>query len=406
MNIVLDQKKNRIKNLIIDFVYIISLLLLAYICYKLFGWMLINYNKQYRSDIPAYVMILEERPDSNLRLIYVIFRFLLNLTDSELGIHVFLTLMIVLICLVNYYYICYYSDCDTTQSLQRFAVSAFSIAVIFAGPIYLPGIHPFFYKNTLPTFAWHSPTQHLLTFFSVLATLSLFRLMDRYKECVSIPWWFAAAILFFMSAWSKPSYIIIIAPAIVIVFLIELLIKNELPFGKRFIRLFIIGLSLVPSGLYIIKLYNHVYHGESESGVVVGMTASAEGPPLYIALICSFLFSLIVMLFNCRKIFTDRRFMLIILLSVVGLLEMLFLGESGWRSEHGNFSWGCMIGGYMLMLTCLAQFINNFSDKNFLENKKPLKGVYYLIACGALALHLLSNIYYFIGMYNGAGFYR
>lgn len=408
----LDPKNTRLKNLIIDIVYIISLLMLAYVCFRLFGWMLVNYNRQYRSDIPAYVMILEERPDSNLRIIYVIFRSLLalpdalGLADPEIGIHVFLALMIVLICLANYYYIRYFSEGDTSRPLTRLAVSFFSIAVIFAGPIYIPDIHPCFYRDTFPTFAWHSPTQHLLTFFSVLATASLFKLMDRYREKIVKPWWIAAAVLFFMSAWSKPSYIIIIAPAMVIVFLIELFIKNELPFGTRFVRLFVIGLCLVPSGLYIIRLYNHVYNGGSESSVVVGMNTPAEGPPLYIALICSMLFPLIIMLFNCKNIFSDRRLMLVVFLAVTGLLEMMFLGESGWRSEHGNFSWGCMIGGYMLMLTCLAQFINNFCDKDFLADKKPLKGVYYLAACGSLAMHLLSNIYYFIGLYNGAGFYR
>lgn len=406
MTTALEKKNNRIKNLIIDLVYIISLLLLAYVCFRLFGWMLVNYNRQYRSDIPAYISILEERPGTKLRLVYVVFRFMLGLTETEIALNIFLALMIVVICLCNHYYIRYFSDSDISRPAVRLAVAFLSIAVIFAGPIYLPRIHPYFYKDTFPIFAWQSPTQHLMTAFSILATISLFKMMDQYKEKVSVPWWLASAVFFFLSAYSKPSYFLDIAPAIVIVFIIELLVKSEVPAGIRFRRLFIIGLSLVPAGLYIIRLYLHIYSGETESEVVVALNHASEGPNIIVALVCSMLFPLIVILFNLRKVITDRRFMLVITLALMGLLQMGFFSESGWRSEHGNFTWGCVIGGYMLMLTSAAVFLENCTDREYLADKKALKGLYYLMACGAFAMHLISNIYYFVTMYNGAGFWR
>ncbi|MBQ6151637.1 MAG: hypothetical protein IJJ03_08295 [Mogibacterium sp.] len=406
MTTLLDQKNNRIRNLIIDLVYFITLLLLAYVCFRLFGWMLINYNRQYRSDIPAYISILDSRPGTRLRLVYVVFRFMLNLTDTEIALNIFLALVIVVICLCNHYYIRYFSGCDISRPSHRLATAFMSVAVIFAGPIYVPRIHPYFYKNTFPIFAWQSPTQHLLTLFSVLATVSLFKLMDTYKEKISIPWWLASAAFFFLSAYSKPSYILDIAPAVIIVFIIELLVKSDVPAGIRFRRLFIIGLSLVPAGLYIIMLYMHIYSGESESEVVVALTNASGSPHILVALICCMLFPAIVILFNIRKVFSDRRFLLIITLALMGLLQMGLLSESGWRSEHGNFTWGCVIGGYMLMLTCMTVFLENCIDRNYLADKKALKGLYYLMACGALTLHLVSNIYYFVTMYNGAGFWR
>ena len=90
----------------------------------------------------------------------------------------------------------------------------------------------------------------------------------------------------------------------------------------------------------------------------------------------------------------------------MGLLQWGLLGESGRRASHGNFGWGRVIGGYMLMLTSMAIVADNIRDKEFLGGRKWLRALYYLMLAGTLALHLLSNVYYFVTLCGGAGYWR
>lgn len=399
--------KTRGVNIALDIFYLAILAFLVRICFNLFGWMMVNADKLYRSDIPAYIMILEDRPGSVTRLIYIIFRTCIKLSGSELGISVFLALLIALICLANHLYLHYYSDSNPKKPVYRFLLHFFSIAVIFTGPIYVPEIHPAFYRLTVPTFAWHSPTQMLLILFSVLATYCFFRMYENYEEGVSPLWWLLSSIFFFLSAYSKPSYILDAVPAIIIVFLLELFKKGDITLGTRFRRLFVMGLSFLASGIYLIIFYIHAYKAPDSGDIVFAPVEAAEDAPNFaIAIVCSLLFPIIVALFNHKRFISDRRYLMIILIAAMGLLQQCLFSETGWRSSHGNFTWGSAIGGYMLILTSMGIIIDNIKNKGFLSDKKALKFLYYLMAFGALSMHLISNIYYFYTLYNGAGFWR
>ena len=60
----------------------------------------------------------------------------------------------------------------------------------------------------------------------------------------------------------------------------------------------------------------------------------------------------------------------------------------------------------ILMLTSMAIVADNIRDKEFLGGRKWLRGLYYLMLAGTLALHLASNIYYFVTLCGGAGYWR
>ena len=396
-------------NGLVDLIYTAALYYLYKVCFDLFGWMIVNADKLYRSDIPTYIKILDDRPGNKMRLIYVVFRTCKKLTEgTDLGINICLALLIVLICLANHWFIRYVSRIGFATPDKHLLISFLSIAAIFTGPIFIEGIHGFYYMNTFPVFAWHSPTQILLTLFSVLATVMFIKMFDDYRKGISFLLWAGAAICFFLSAYSKPNYIIDMAPAVLIVFIIELFIKNELSLWVKFRRLFIIGCLMVPAGLYIIMFYMHVYKSPTSSAdvAVAPVSQPDSAPPFEVVMVCSMLFAIIVILFNLKRYLTDRRYLLLLLCFCSGVLQLLLLSETGERAAHGNFSWGAMVGGFVLTLSAMSLALDNLYDKDFLWGKKWAKAIYALIITGALTAHLVSNITYFYTMYYGEGFWR
>ncbi len=402
-------EKNTYKRLIIDLVYLAVVLAIAYVCFNLFAFMIDNVGGNYKSDIPYYIKHAIDGSNRMHRGILVLFRFLHGLTDSTLAINIYLAAQIALIIFANYFYIRYYSDADTKQPRLRALVQFLSIAGLYAGPIYVPHIHRAFYKHTFPSFAWHSPTQQMMTLFVILGMICLFKMLDNYAERVDPKWWAGAALFFWLSAYAKPSYIINLCPAIVIAFIIELCRRDELSFWVKFRKLFIMGCALVPSGLYMIALNYIIYQRAERTGdseIIVDSARFTDLKHFVVAVCCSLAFAIVVTLFNLKKIYKDRRYLIVVLQWIMGMLQWGLLSESGSRAGHGNFTWGSTIGGYILMLTCLAIAVDNRKDPEFLGGRKWLRVLYFLMLAGSLALHLLSQIYYFVTMYNGAGFWR
>ncbi|MBQ6623278.1 MAG: hypothetical protein IJH57_01535, partial [Mogibacterium sp.] len=363
----------------------------------------------YKSDLPYYINRATSGDMNGHRLIFMLFSQLYKLTDSPLAITIFLALEMGALFLANYAYIKYFSACDSKRPLLRALMQTFSIAAVFGGAIYVPRIHKTFYRNTFAIFAWHSPTQQMMTLLSVIATIFFFKMLDEYEEKIDIKYWMGTAVFMLLSAYAKPSYVLDIGPAIVIAFIIELFRKGELSFGEKFKKLFIMGSTLIPSGLYLMILNYIIYlrpDRKGNSNITVDTSQIAENSHFMIGICCCLAFPLLVTCFNWKKIISDRRYLIIALIAVVGILQWAMLGESGHRASHGNFGWGRTIGGYMFYITGLAVALENYADKDFLANKKTLRYLYFIALSGLLFLHTASQLYYFYTMYNGAGFWR
>lgn len=402
-------EKNRFQKIILDLFYLLVIIALCYICFRLFSWMIVNRNDSYKADIRTYINIALEDPDRNNRLPLVLFRFLYGISESFFYIALYLAVEIGLLVLANNFFLRDYSKADFGDIRYRALIEFFSIAMLFAGPIYIPKIHPMFYKGTFPIFAWHSPTQQMLTFFGVIGTIFFFRMLENYEDGIKWRDWIPAAIFFLLSGYSKPSYILDIVPAVVVLFVIELFMKNRLDLKTKFLRLVAMGMSLVPSGIYLLILHYIIYtrpNRRGNSDIVVSASRFNGFVPLIIAICCSVSLPLIVLLFNHRKVFKDRRYALTILIAIMGLAQWGLFSETGWRSDHGNFTWGSTIGGYMFYLTSMSIILENLKDKNFLAGKKGLRTLYFIAVAASLALSLLSQLYYFYGIYMGRGFWR
>jgi len=402
-------EKNKYKNLIVDIAYLVLIIAICYLCFNLFSWMIVNKNEMYKADIKAYINFALDGDNRKHRLPVLLFRLLYNINESYFFIALYLAAEIGFIFLANHLFIRSWTGCDLSDTKYRVLVHFLSIAAVFSGPIYVPRIHHWFYKNTFPIFAWHSPTQQMMTLFSVLALVFFYRMLADYEEGIRPLDWVLAAVCFFMSAYSKPSFILDLVPAIIVLFLIELFRRNSLSIGKKFARLVIMGMSAVPSGIYLIVL-NYIIYTRSDrkgdSDIIVSAARFTGFLPLAIAICCSVSLPILVMIFNTKKLRDDRRYAMTALIALMGLLQWGLFSETGWRASHGNFTWGSTIGGFVFYVTSFAVLVDNLRDENFLADKKTLKGLYYVMAAGSLCLSLLSQGYYFITLYMGQGFWR
>lgn len=400
----------RYLRIITDLFYLAVIIYISYICYDLFSMMATAHKHEpYWSDLPYYIKTAIDGTNRNHRLVLVLFRVLYGITDSPQAIAAYLGIEIGLIFIANYFFIKVFSVCDTKKWGYRLLVQFFSIAVVFAGPIYVPRIHPLFYKDTFPIFAWHSPTQHMTTLFAVIGTMCLFKMLADYEDKIGAGWWIGSALGFFLSAYSKPSYIIDIVPAILVVFVIDLFVKNSLDLKKKFIRLFVIGLSVVPSGIYMLVLNYIIYQRADRRGdgdILVDSAKFSGYDNIAVAICCCIAFPLVVMLFNLPKLLKDKRYQISSLAAVVGMLQWGLLSETGRRASHGNFSWGTTIGGYMLYITSMSIVMENLKDEEFLGGRKWLRAIYYLMLAGSLGLSLMTQIYYFVGLCHGETYWR
>ena len=401
--------QNKGKRILIDIIYIAAVLAFAYACYGLFANMAVNTDGNFKSDLPYYINRALNGKNEVSRLPYFLFRVLYNLTGSKAGISAFLAAVVAFLMFANYGYIRYIGGIGRTDRLGYDVMAkVMSMAVPFIGIIYLPGVRTWFYRNSYPIYAWHSPTQQIMTLFAVLGMLCLLKMFDGYEEKISFRWWLGAAVSFLISAYAKPSFILDLGPALIITFLIELFSKNSLALGEKFRKLFIMGCTLVPAGIYMLGLSYMIYVSSDKAGdgsVVI----SSDGFSLrhmIVALCFSWAFSLIVGLFNLKKVFCNRKLTLVALTALMGLLQAIVFDESGRRANHGNFLWGRIIGGYMLTLTCAAVAIDNYKDPEFMSKCRWLRVPYFILLAAAFVLQVGSQVYYFYTMCLGGGYYR
>ncbi len=401
-------KRNKRLLILTDIAYIAIILIIVYFCFGLFTNMIAKADG-FGSDIPYYVNRARQPETGNYRLPFALFKLLLAIDGTTKPIAIYLAVQIGLIFVANYLFIKLYSPNDTARAGNRAVVALLSIATVFAYPIYVPRIHPAFYKNTFNCFAWHSPTQQAMTLFAVLGMLSMLMMFRKYEEKINFWWWLGTAVFCFLSAYAKPSFIIDFVPAIVVAFLIELFSKTALGFGEKFKRLFIMGCSLVPSGVYMLALNYIIYRRQNRigDGEVLLDSARIEGfEHLWVYIFCGWAFAMIVLVFNWKKIIKDRKYQIIILTALCGLAQWGMLAESGRRANHGNFAWGKIIGGYMLLIAGVSIAVENYRDKSFLSKAPWLRVLYFLMLAGSFGLHVLSGAYYFVTLCMGHGFWR
>ena len=196
--------------------------------------------------------------------------------------------------------------------------------------------------------------------------------------------------------------------AVVLMFIVDLIRGNKKTIGKRFVKLFIIGCSLIPSGLYILWLHNASFtegtqYGE-EHAVIIDFAHVLEYDNLIGAIIFGCAIPIVVYLFNIEK-FKDKKYKFALYVFAMGMVQWMLFTETGKRGNYGNFTWGRTYGIYFLTLTAAVVFIETLYDKKgkYVKNRK--KRIVFLILSGiVIAWAILSQLNYFRLVLTGHGY--
>ncbi len=388
-----------------DILFICAAVLLLMASTFLFYMQSIRYNGGYVSDTYLYVEMSKEQ--HGVRLITWIFNFLYNLGGNTIGIAIYMGLVIVGILFMNCALIrLYHSKDGIVSDNNRLPAELAALLMFYTGSMYIPYIHENVYKSSWCTFAWHSPTQQLMIFCALISLYLFVRIYENYMEHISPAMWLGLMVSTVISVWAKPSFMLVFIPTLIVVFIIELIAhSSEGNIGRRFGRLVIFGLSMVPSGILILMLNSSIYGEGSQNSVEMGLSHLLNSNyNIGIAAVCGLLFPIIVFAFNIRK-FKDIRFQIALGMLLMGILEWAIFFEEGTRGEHGNFGWGRQFGCYYFFLCAIVVAIENFFDKDFLKNKKSARLLYFAVLAVTLLLHVGTQLYHFYVMGRGHSYY-
>lgn len=397
-----ELEKNKIR--ISDIGFVVATLLTTFASMFLFYMQSIRYNGGYVSDTYLYVNMSKEQ--HGVRLITWIFNYLYKLGNNTIPIAIYMGIVIAGIIIMNYALMKLYCQNDGFSKNNRIPQQCCAILMLFTGSMYIPVIHEHFYKESWCTFAWHSPTQQLMILCALVTLYFFEKIYENYMERIAPSHWIALLIASTISVWAKPSFMLIFIPTLIIVFVIEL-IKHakEGSVWHRFVRLFIFGLSMVPSGILILLLNDSIYGEKSENSVEMGLSHLLNSEyNIGIAALCGLMFPLIVFVANHKR-FKEMRFQVALGMLFMGILEWAIFFEVGTRGEHGNFGWGRQIGCYYAFLIAMVLLIENYNDKEFMNGESKKRKAYFIIAILILFVHVVTQLYHFYLMGKGHTYY-
>lgn len=391
---------NRNKNSEI-LVYSICLILLFCASMYLFYNQIMQTGVHFPSDTRFYTNIAMKGDGD--RCLTIILGLVYKLTGSVYSLAAYLGLVIVFTCIAAnklLQVILSYLDTDVNPNVTR----AISLITVFSGNIYIPIFHEYFYRKSWNSYAWQSPTQQSVIMLS-LVTLTFFLLMFRdYKDSISVKYWLAAAVFGFFATWTKPSFFMIFAPSIVVVFLIELIGLKGKILMERFRRLFIMGSALFPA-LGIMLYYMFWYQGAvGGSEIHFGLSNFIYETPtiglLIRRVVSGLTIPIIVLIFNTDKL-KNFPYKLVCTMFIVGVLEWMLIYESGRNAHFGNFGWGKQLACLLMFLISYAIIISDFKAPNFLANHLQIRKLYYLMIACTMFLMLTSQVFFFLHLLLG-----
>ena len=301
---------------------------------------------------------------------------------------------VVSVLILHHMYKRLYNNSDWRSGLFSFT-SVFVVA-FFSDYIGLKGDYAAAYANV-----WHSPTLLMARPFMlcvIFETIMIFKNAKEGKPIGKHLVYNAIASLFCM--WAKPSFFASFLPALCLYLLIEL-IRTK---GKSFLFSLKLGLSylgIVPFLIYqyiALFIYAPIQTEETTSVFFkINWTAEEILHAVYNELFSSwFIIISIVLLLVFRK--TNKK-----LLAFTGIYWIIsdifyyFVKESGFRAEHGNFTWSKIAMLYIMMAFVAGEVFLKPAENDIPRKWKALAGVVY-------GGHLITGCIYFWSLVNG-GFY-
>ena len=248
---------------------------------------------------------------------------------------------------------------------------------------------------------WHNSTYICMKLVSVFVLWYFLKLIDEYKNKLTVKQWIIFTALVALSTGIKPSFLMVFAPVMAIMLLIDW-IK-----GTKFRKVFVFGLTVIPSLLIILWQNVVLFGADTGNGFTIKpfYTLAQRSDNPKIALVLSVLFPAIVGLFHIKDVWKDKLYLGSLLIWAFGFLEVFLFVESGTRSKDANFMWGYSISLFVLFLISFVRWLRDCLHKDFLGKMKVIRCGYLVVTGAVFAYHVISGIWFFGILLTGATYF-
>jgi hypothetical protein len=330
---------------------------------------------------------------------HFLYHFLLNTISSLSGTSsIYASFLAIFIIVLMTFIVAARNIGDAVTGISKYIVILSACFLLLSHPI--PIVFPYdqhIYHGYVASNVYHNPTILLLKLFSLIHFSLLCKVLEsedgdktNYLDLILL------AILTALTIIAKPNYIIILIPALFILY-----------FGLRFFvnkstrGIFAVGASIgAPALILLIWQFVYFYGSESKNSIGIGLfevfAASSELWTLLPKLIASFAFPVAVLVVLGSKLTRRFDFQLSALMLAVSLFYAYCLVDSvaGTGQASGNFWWSAQIAHFLLLFVCIKAYLGfAFSVKYDCLDRKTVTPLLPLYVGG---IQLLSGMLWYV----------
>lgn len=274
------------------------------------------------------------------------------------------------------------------QSLPDAALGLLALSLVTITPIFTVLNLPFL-VGYLNLTIYHNPTQNILKLFVIPVTLLAYRGLfpQAYKTRTQhLLLVLIASILTMLMGLSKPSYTIVLLPALGLFALYRLLRRNPIDF--RLLGAGIILPALFLLGLQFLGQYASTNDSSIAFGFLVFITQHLTLDEIVPRFLLSIVFPLVVYALYWQQAIRSPFLNFAWLIFGISAFYMYFLYETGARIGHGNFGWGTYIALFVLFHASVVFLLGMWREQRA-DRRLWIVGIVY-------GLHVLSGVRYIV----------
>lgn len=356
----------------------------------------------FESDLPAHISDALDESINNYSITSPIYKFLYNNVGGAVAICVFLSIINIVTIPVTKRILDYFIKDDKHFLKWLYAIGLdYAIAIVI-----LPLTKGYWNVGLFQPTIWHNSTYLCMKLFGLLATFYFFKIRENYLEKIKIHEYIIFTILLFITNSIKPNFILMFAPAVAVLLLIDFIKCIKEKNKKGIAHIFAIGISILLS-LSVLLYQNYVVYGEGsqeEGGIEFGFLSvyvHYNRHPVF-GLIQSFALPLFIFIANFKKFFKNKNYVLAFLMDIFSLLTFFFINETGDRKFHGNFSWGVYLA---VMITYILSVVILHNSKYNKDEEIKHKKAYLITGYSLFIAHVVFGLIYFAKLQLGGSYY-
>ena len=277
----------------------------------------------------------------------------------------------------------------------------FSLFSNIAMPFFVRAAHYQRYIGYQSPSIWHNSTYICMKFCGILVLCLYLRLEDKYRTGMSVKEWLLLAGAFILVNAVKPNFFLVFAPVMALYLLADL-IK-----GVPFFRVFLFGLTVIPSLLVILWQNMVLFGGDTGNGIEIryGYTLTLHSSHPKVTLLLSIAFPLFVLICQWKELFRDKWYLFSWLVWGVALIQVTFLAESGTRARGGNFMWGYAFGIFLVLVWSIVKILETLTHPRGIFKNKYIRIAFTVASLGIFAYQSYCGIVFWIKLCQGTTYW-